>query len=113
VTDRPEQRARRNSKPVAAVERFLASHKAIVAALALVLTGATAATVLSEYASKDDVRSLRARDEQIERQIAEMRETHVEIRSALTAVRDAAKSTREDIKSLLQHVLAHPPQKGQ
>jgi CRISPR/Cas system-associated endonuclease Cas3-HD len=101
-------RLSRDSKPVAFVEKFVSTHKVIVAAIALIIVGATSARMLSAYASKDDVNSLRAHDAQIQEQIQELRQADAEIRSAISVVKEVTKNTRDDIRSLLQHVLANP-----
>jgi hypothetical protein len=99
------ERARRNSTPGEFVERFVRQHKAWAAAIALIAIGATSATVLSQYATKDSVRQ---RSERIDQQIQLLRDTDASLRGAIETITVSTQNTRADVKELLKHVLANP-----
>lgn len=116
--DKPPQRRgsrlRRDSMAVArGIETFVATHKFIASAVALLALGFAFAIYMNQYATLSDISKRHKDDELIRTEIQSLKERDAEFKSALEAIQKSSTETRDDIKTLLQHVLSNPPKRDQ
>lgn len=108
VNDEQLPKRRKRESLAARAERFVGAHKVIMAAIALIGIGAGGAIYMQRYATVEDVSSRHQRDGWAIDQIQNLKESDAELRSAIKAIQESSSETRDDMKTLLQHVLANP-----
>lgn len=95
--------------PIAIWKKMSVLGKAIAIAIALLGAGASGYRYLDRYAVKDDLTALRKADDDLREQLRTLSNITASNASSVEATQEAVKSVRDDMRTLLQHVLANPP----
>lgn len=99
--------------PIAIWKKMSVLGKSIAVAIALLGAGASGYGYMDRYAMKDDLAALRKADDDLSEQLRTLSNIAASNASSVQATQEAVKGVREDVRTLLQHMLARPPRRAQ
>lgn len=107
----PPSRLKRESVlfPIAIWKKMSILWKTVITMSALIAAGASGHAYLNSFDTRDDVASLRKADDELRIEIRALSDLTKSNTNSVRAVEQTAKEMREDVRTLLQHMLERPP----
>jgi serine protease inhibitor ecotin len=83
--------------------------KAISVIVAVAVAASSAALYAQRYVTTDDLAPYRAADRALQDQVLRLERDGAATAASIEAIRRASEDTRDDVRSLLRHLLENPP----